>query len=432
MIWDRYYRRRGEKVIELYSKVDKLQWLPQAELQALCAQRLETVLATAAASVPYYRKHAPGARALSDFPVLDKQALQEDFMQLRSEVVQPGRAWLNSTSGSSGRPTNIMLDSATHAWRTATGWRGDCFGGYRPTDRQVVLWGQRREKRGPLKSSLANYMFNRYMFSIFNMDAEYTRFLHSRMRALRPRILCGYVTGLLAFVYFSQKLGLEPPRLGKIMPTAESCTPEQAAEIGAYFQAPVQQRYGAVEVGDLAHQCEAGNWHVHCEHLHLEVEDAGGAIRDTGVGNIIVTSLSNLTMPLVRYRIGDYGDITQVACPCGRSLPTITRVSGRSAEFVYCADKSRISSLAFTHSIRKYPIRQFRVVQEVLDEVQVLYIPQDNWTPADLEALTQELLAVVRGRLRLRMQPVERIEPMPSGKHSHIVNKLGPQLSSPQ
>lgn len=358
---------------------------------------------------------------------LPKSALQHGFGVLLSEKPPACRQWPNSTSGSTGRPTNVVVDSVSHTWRTATGWRGDCFGGFRPTDRQMIFWGLRREKRGPLKAWLADHFFNRVTNSIFVMDEARVLKMHQHLCAFRPRILTGYVSGLCAFAEIATKLGLRPPALEKVIPTAEYCSPRQLEGIRAYFGAPTMLRYGAVEVGDLAHQCEQGHWHIHSEHVYLEVKREDGSIARSGSGNLLVTLLSNYTMPLVRYELGDYVDLTAQPCSCGRGLPTLTDVHGRAAESILAADGSRFSSLAFTHSLRKFPLRQFRIVQESLEEVHVLFIPLPECTEAMLAALTGELLAFLQGKLQLSMERVERIDPLPNGKQSHVLNKLNPQ-----
>lgn len=291
----------------------------------------------------------------------------------------------------------------------------------------MIFWGLRREKRGPLKAWLADHFFNRVTTSIFVMDEERVTKLHQHLCAFRPRILTGYVSGLCAFAEIAGPLGLQPPPLEKVIPTAEYCSPRQFELIRAYFKAPTMLRYGAVEVGDLAHQCEQGNWHIHSEHVFLEVRLEDGSIAQSGSGSLLVTLLSNYTMPLVRYELGDMVDLTPRACACGRGLPTLTDVHGRAAEHILAADGTKFSSLAFTHSLRKFPLRQFRIVQENLAEVQVLYIPLPEFSAAMLRELGEELRMVLQGRLKLRLECVERIDPLPNGKQSHVVNKLNAQ-----
>ena len=58
-----------------------------------------------------------------------------------------------------------------------------------------------------------------------------------------------------------------------------------------------------------------------------------GAEVDPGaMGRVLVTTLENYLMPLVRYEIGDYAIAARGTCSCGRTLPLIGRVMERESK----------------------------------------------------------------------------------------------------
>ena len=96
---------------------------------------------------------------------------------------------------------------------------------------------------------------------------------------------------------------------------------------------------GATEVGAWAFDCEAHDTAIHLNETEFifEVIDPGtGAAVDDGVrGEIVITNLGRLGMPLIRYRTGDLVELTREPCECGRSLARIVGgVVGRADDML--------------------------------------------------------------------------------------------------
>src|SRR5262249_24047775 len=97
------------------------------------------------------------------------------------------------------------------------------------------------------------------------------------------------------------------------------------------FGCEIADSYGATEAGFLAAECpEGGEYHFGAEVNHLEVlRDDGSAAAPGQVGRVIVTSLYNYAMPLIRYEVGDLAEVGSPSSRCGRGLPLLRRVVGR-------------------------------------------------------------------------------------------------------
>jgi phenylacetate-CoA ligase len=419
-VWDLMYRVRGEPTIALFEQLQRSQY-DAAQAQRLATERLGTLLAHALGSCPAYRSLGPQS-SLNDFPVLSKALLREQFDALTARDFN-GRVWSQYSGGSTGEPTRILADSSLHAWRTASGWRGDCFGGLRPTDRFFFLWGHPTDlqQAAILRGRLHDWLLNRYMADVFTLSSQRVREIHALMQRLRPRAVVGYASALLTYARLAAEQGLEPVPLQKVIPTAETCLPEQAAEIGAYFKAPVMQRYGARETGDIAHQCEQGRWHVHCEHVRLEVRADDGRISDSGAGDLLVTCLSNFALPLIRYEIGDRVDLSPAECSCGRVLPTFSSIQGRSADVIRQPDGSVLNSLIFNHVLKDFPVRQFRVVQDSPSHLRILLVPSAELAANTLSEITVQLRSGIAASMHIDLEVVTELAPLPSGKLRQFV-----------
>ena len=81
-------------------------------------------------------------------------------------------------------------------------------------------------------------------------------------------------------------------------------------------------------------QCpESENLHIQSESVFVEVLDENGnACRPGEVGEVVITPLHNLAMPLLRYSIGDFAEVG--SCSCGRTLPVLRRIMGRTRSMV--------------------------------------------------------------------------------------------------
>src|SRR5206468_888973 len=118
--------------------------------------------------------------------------------------------------------------------------------------------------------------------------------------------------------------------------------------------------YGARDAGMVANECPDGGLHIPAEMVHVEVECPGA----DGLGEILVTDLMAVPMPLIRYRTGDMGELDARPCSCGRSLPLLKRVEGRRTDFLVSPDGRVVHTLFVCYIIREVEqVRDFHVVR---------------------------------------------------------------------
>ena len=82
-------------------------------------------------------------------------------------------------------------------------------------------------------------------------------------------------------------------------------------------------------------------------------------------GNIIITLLSNYTMPLIRYSIGDIGVYSSKKCNCGRGIPLIKSINGRNIDYIKNAKGDMVSGLFFSGGIGIYEkeyVLQYQII----------------------------------------------------------------------
>tara|TARA_B110000046_G_scaffold135654_1_gene141900 strand:+ start:2528 stop:3946 length:1419 start_codon:yes stop_codon:yes gene_type:complete len=120
-------------------------------------------------------------------------------------------------------------------------------------------------------------------------------------------------------------------RLHTVQAVSQTLTPNMRTVVEASLKTPVHQNYGLNEIGLVASRCsEGGRYHVHNENCIVEIVRSDGTACAAGErGKILVTSVLNFAMPLIRYDTDDIGEAVEGPCVCGRTLPSFTAIHGR-------------------------------------------------------------------------------------------------------
>jgi phenylacetate-CoA ligase len=197
------------------------------------------------------------------------------------------------------------------------------------------------------------------------------------------------------------------------------------------FGAPVFNRYGSREVGDIACECEGHQGlHVSAPWQYLEVlRPDGTACLPEEEGELVITNLTNYAMPLIRYRIGDTGSWASHACTCGRAWPLLQQVSGRVCDTFVTPEGVNIPGEYFAHMLRTQAwLRRFQIVQESADGIDVYLQPLEEVSEGDVaqaESVRLMFQQAVGPTCTVRMHFVREIQPSASGKYLYTISKVG-------
>jgi phenylacetate-CoA ligase len=164
---------------------------------------------------------------------------------------------------------------------------------------------------------------------------------------------------------------------------------------------------------------------VQAETVLVEVlDDAGRACAAGETGRVVLTSLHNFAMPLIRYAIQDYAEVG-APCPCGRGLPVLTRILGRSRNRLSLPDGRRVWPLfSPKRYLRIAPIRQLQIVQHAVRDVEVRYVTDHPLSDAQLHDFEDYLRSRLEFPLPLRMRRVDAVPRAPNGKFEDFVSHV--------
>jgi phenylacetate-CoA ligase len=206
-------------------------------------------------------------------------------------------------------------------------------------------------------------------------------------------------------------------------------TREQIATIGAAFKSPVSNEYGCTEVGIIAMECPQKSMHLMIENLLIEFIRNGRHVEPEEEGEIIITELYGSAMPLIRYQVGDIGSYTPTECDCGRGMPLLHNLKGRSDEFIVCPNGKRVDPIVFEYILKEIPSRlgdvtRFRITQRRKDMLEVEICYSGNRYEELAQTATERLRKVLGDDFEFEFRSVDSITAEPSGKLRCFISRL--------
>jgi phenylacetate-CoA ligase len=234
--------------------------------------------------------------------------------------------------------------------------------------------------------------------------------------------LVGYTSSLYALAQEVLRLSRSDVTMRVALTSAEPLPEWQRQTIAAAFCCPVRETYGMSETVAWASECEAGTLHMWPEVGLIEVLAHGvvTAPEAGAIGEFICTGLLNPDFPLVRCRLGDSGRLAPpgTPCECGRTLPALVAVDGRTNDLLLTRDGRRVAWL--NPVWYALPVRQGQIVQETLDRIRVRYVPAAGFNPEARQLIVQ--------RLQERLGPVhvvfEELSEIPRGANGKFRSVL--------
>jgi phenylacetate-CoA ligase len=388
-------------------------WTPQ-QWKTWRDERLAFLLQRAATKVPYYREHWAERRRrgdkiswelLQNWPLLEKETLREKPAAFVAEDRSRSRMFHDHTSGTTGKSLDVWLSRDTvQAWYALFEARCRHWNGVSRYDRWAIIGGQLvtpvHQAAPPFwvwNASLHQLYLSAYHLAPRHI-ASYVDALHRH----RIRYIVAYPSAVHALALEVVAQRLRAPRLDFVLANAEPLLEQQRSAIEEAFGCPVRETYAMAEIAGAASECEHGQMHIWPEAGELEVIGDDRNVGEDSVGEFICTGLLNADMPLIRYRVGDRGAVapSDLRCKCGRTLPILSAVEGRTDDVLYATDGRIVGRLDPVFKSR-LPIKEAQIVQDALDIIRVRYVPADGFLRADGQSLID--------RVRDRMGPVNVI-----------------------
>lgn len=397
------------------------QWWPAARIRAWQDAALVRIMRHAATQVPRYRRLGiePSSIMSGDdlqrFPLLTKRDIQEDSGSLLATGYDPGELFTSRTSGSSGQPTTTYFDRP--AWllgkyvlkmRRIAATRGAGLG-----RRVLVVSEQPADKLvAAVRDAPSGFgvFFRQRRVSIHRPVEEHL----AELQSFRPHVLYAYPSYLLDLVTMAGQQAVRLPRVAAIHTSSEVLTDGARERIEAAFRGRLYDVYGSTELKEVAWQCDHGSYHVNFESVFVERPANGER------GELILTSLTNRAMPMLRFATGDLATFDDGLCRCGRQSPCLSRIDGRQGDLIALPSGRRLSPYVLTTAIEAdSSVLQFRIVQTGGSSIRIDIVRRSG-TPAgkSTAALCAELATLAAEPVDFTVREVGGFERPANGKRS--------------
>ena len=419
-------------------RLEQSQWLGRTDLEALQHDRLHQLLGLAWAHCPWHRRRLEaaglspedlgGLHDLERLPCMTKHDAAAHHAELVWHGV-PGGTFKYNTGGSSGEPLIFYIGRERVSHDVAAKWRATRWWDVDIGDREIVVWGSPIELGAQDRvRQLRDALMRTELMPAFDMsEARLDEFI-ARIRSRRPAMMFGYPSSISLLADHAARRGVRLDDLGTrvVFVTSERLYDHQRETIESAFGCPVANGYGGRDAGFIAHQCPSGSMHLTAEDIVVEIVDRQGRVLPAGeAGEIVVTHLATSEFPFIRYRTGDVGMLSEAPCGCGRGLPVLREIQGRSTDFVVAADGTIMHGLALIYVMRDIPsISEFKVVQESRTLTRVYVQPGETYSEADGNAIVAGMRARLGGEVEIQVEVVGSIPAERSGKFRYVVSKV--------
>jgi phenylacetate-CoA ligase len=406
------------------------QWLDQEILRQRQWQRVREMVGYAFKHCSYYRERLTGAGfdgTLADWgdfrrlPILTKKDIRAHGNTLLSCEFEKKDLVETKTGGSTGVALELYFDKQCQEKRNAAAMRSDRWAGWDIGMSVAAIWGN-PPIADTLKKKLRNLLLDRIIYlDTMEINEDSVRHFIERWRKTRPRVIYGHSHSIYILAMYLQRLGIEGIHPTGIISTSMMLIEPERRLIEEVFGCQVTNRYGCEEVGLIACECEQHKGlHLNMDHVVVEfLRDDGTEAVPGEEASIVVTDLVNRGMPLIRYRVGDMGVLSDRSCSCGRGLPLMECVIGRRADFLKRPDGSLVAGVSLVErTLTAIPgIEQMQLVQDELYRLCAKVVKDSSFNEASERRLHDEFQKVFGEEMLVGIQYVSTLEQTQSGKY---------------
>jgi len=420
------------EIKRFHDMLGESQFWPSEKRRAWIQEHLEKTLRHAVKNVPYYKRTLSPYESrfndiidrldLTELPFITKETVRNHFDEMHAVDSRRNGTTTVRTSGTTGTPTEFLVDRQSHICQFASLWRVLNWTGYRFGDRFVDI------RRNPKKARTIRYDVrqNSLVLSVFHLKKENVPFYIQKIEKFNPVLIKTYPSAVDLLCRWLKELDIDTFQPNTVITCAESLLEHQRSNIEETLKCPLFDFYNHNERAGLISTCEKGRYHIHEEYSFVEIMNGDRMPADPkSTGEIVTTSFHNFSMPLIRYRTGDIASVDENSvCECGRTYKTVSKISGRVTDIIITPDGRHLAGLE--HAFMDSPgILSSQIVQETVDEIQVNIVKADSYTQRDVENIEKELNLFLDESMNINFNFVDSILPGNNGKFQFVVSKPG-------
>lgn len=421
-----------------WRELEKSQYLPRDILLERQWKRFLDIIRFSCENNPFYKKrfqdiglktdHIKEPQDVSLIPILTKKEIRENCTGMISDGFPIDSLLTARTGGSTGVPLELHVAVECNEMRNACTRRHDRWTGWEVGEPIGSVWGNPKRPK-TIKQILRNkLLFPQIFLDTMEITEGSVREFALGWQKVRPTLLFGHAHSLYVLSCIVKEINIDSIRPKAILSTSMMLLDHERKVIEDVFEAQVYDRYGCEEVGLIASECEMHHgMHLNIEHLYIEfVKDDGSYAGSGESGKIVLTDLMNRAMPLIRYQVEDIGIPVHRDCRCGRGLPLMEKVAGRTADFLVKKDGGKIAGISLIENTltKMKGIEQMQIIQESLDHITLKIVSGTDFDEDSSVALKRYFTDLFGAGTVVEMQVVDMIEPEENGKYRFSICRV--------
>lgn len=409
--------------------LEKSQWWKRQEIEEYQIRKIGEIIGYAYENVPYYKKIfdergllPSGIRSFDDLkklPLLTKEIIRNNFDDLISRTYPRYKMVSCNTGGTSGRRFHFFepADSRLMEWAFITTiW---ARAGFRPSDSRITIGDIPVSRRKGGKFWEFDPLRREWRFSPFHLSQENLPEYIAKFKAINCRYLHGFVSSLVVVAKFVLDNNIiDLPKYNAVFASSEPMYPWQKDLLERAFRTQIFRWYGQNEKVILAGACEKKEkYHIFPEYGYAEV---------TSAGELVGTGFYNRAMPFIRYKLDDWGEITNGDCACGRHHRFLTNLEAkREAGLIVSKRNHFISTTAvYIRGGILDHVERFQFCQDKKGELILKIIKGKNYSQKDTQDILTELNKQIGDSVDIHIAFVEDIPLTEGGKQKILDQKL--------
>ncbi len=322
-------------------------FLDRPALQALQLQRLQAIVAHAYANSPFYTRafDAAGVKPsdlksladLSKFPFTAKTDLRDNYPFGLNAVPNSEIRRVHASSGTTGKPIVVTYTQGDLETWAETAARVFQMGGITSNDIALISYGYSLFTGG----MGAHSGMERAGATVIPMGGGNTEKQLMLIKDLGVTTICCTPSFFIHLMEVAAEKGFDfrKSTLRHGFFGAEPWSEEMRQRIEAESGVKAHDIFGLSEImgPGVAGDCECRNGlHIFEDHYYPEIVDpATGEVLPPGTeGELVLTTMDKMGMPLLRYRTHDLTTLHYEPCPCGRTLVRMDRIRRRSDDML--------------------------------------------------------------------------------------------------
>jgi len=439
-----YVNNHNKDVIEKYKEIKERCYQSRSINEKSQLDKLNALLNYAYNNVPYYKRvfeeygvvkngeiKLQKSMDIQAIPFLTKEIIRREKEYILSVEHQERGSRKNASGGSTGEPIVFMQDNVYRTNNGANFFLAKSWRGADPYDSIVDIWGAPRdtfEGKKPLSVTIKDFFRNRIFLNCYLMSTDDMKRYINILNKHKPKLIVTYAQSIYEIAKFAKENKLHVEKQNAIHSAAGPLHECMRMEIEDVFQCKVFNHYGSREVGAIASECKAHDGlHIMMDHIFVEVLDENGKPCKAGQqGEIVVTSLDNYSMPLIRYKIGDVGVMQEYRkCSCGCAYPKLQNVTGRTTDMFRTINNSVFHGTYF-HGLFWFKswIKAFQVIQKRLDLIIVRFVKEGKVPEEDLIDIEEKIKIVMGQECTVVFEFVDSIPKTKTGKYLYTISEV--------